>query len=129
MKVIIAGSRDIIAPKHLVGEAVRRSGFKITTVISGAAKGIDLAGEAYAKHFKIPLEVFPADWNKHGKAAGPVRNTEMANVADALIAVWDGESKGTKNMINTAKSKGLQVFVLTVSLKNEFFNLEGEEDE
>ena len=57
-------------------------------------------------------DIHPADWDKHGKAAGPIRNAEMAEVADALIAFWDGQSRGTANMISLAKSKGLSVAVV-----------------
>lgn len=56
--------------------------------------------------------MFPADWNKHGKAAGPILNAEMAEVADALIAFWDGKSRGTANMIQLAKDKGLKVAIV-----------------
>jgi hypothetical protein len=55
--------------------------------------------------------VFPADWKTHGKAAGPIRNRQMAKNAEALIALWDGNSRGTKNMIETATKLGLKVYV------------------
>jgi len=60
----------------------------------------------------LNLIKFPAEWNKFGKAAGPKRNKEMAIAADALIAFWDGKSRGTKNMIELAKQKGLKVKVI-----------------
>lgn len=75
-------------------------------IISGHATGADALGERYAQERGLPLDAHPADWNKHGRAAGPIRNAEMAEVADALIAFWDGQSRGTANMINLAKSKG-----------------------
>lgn len=107
MKVIIAGTRyKDKASKipfddySLVVKAVRQSGFDITEVVSGKAIGVDSLGEKYARVNDIPLESRPADWNKHGKAAGPIRNREMAKYADAAIIVWDGESNGTRNMIN-----------------------------
>lgn len=110
MKTIIAGSRDI-TDYSLVMEAIQESEFEISEVVSGTAKGVDRLGELWATNHKIPVKHYPADWNKYGKSAGPIRNQEMANYADALIAVWDGKSRGTKNMIDQAKEKGLKVYV------------------
>ena len=55
---------------------------------------------------------FPADWDKYGKAAGYKRNDEMARNADALIAFWDGKSRGTRHMIDLAKKYGLQTRIV-----------------
>ena len=60
--------------------------------------------------------LYPADWERHGRAAGPIRNEEMAEVSDALIAFWDGKSRGTKSMIEIARRKGLQVAVVRYDL-------------
>lgn len=110
MRTIIAGSRGITDPL-IVSDAIDKSGFEITTVISGGARGVDEAGEAWAVASGIDLEIFEADWKAHGKKAGFLRNCEMAASADALIAIWDGESRGTKHMIDEATRKGLKVFV------------------
>lgn len=110
MKVIIAGCRDFNDYAH-VCQAIKESEFDITELVSGGASGVDRLGERYAKEIKIPLKLFPADWTKHGKKAGPIRNAEMANYSDALIAVWDGCSKGTGNMIDQAKQKGLETYI------------------
>lgn len=111
MRVIIAGSRDLPNGMARVEKAIERAGFKITEVVSGNAPGVDRLGEFWAKTWNIPCTVMPADWEKHPKTAGTLRNTAMANYADALIAVWDGISPGTKNMIRQAREKGLKVFV------------------
>jgi len=66
----------------------------------------------YANERGYPIKQFPADWNKYGKSAGYKRNEEMAKYADALIAFWDGKSKGTKHMIDLAKRYGLKVKVV-----------------
>lgn len=113
MKLIIAGSRDI-EDYDLVRSLVMKSGFwkkygKKIEVVSGMARGIDKVGVDFAKKNGLQLHARPADWDKHGKAAGHVRNSEMANEADALLAVWDGESPGTKGMIQIARAKGLEV--------------------
>lgn len=111
MKVIIAGSRSIRNPRW-VERAVKDSRLKITEVVSGTAKGVDRFGEAWAEANGIPVTRFPADWASHGRAAGPIRNAAMANYADALIAIWDGTSRGTRHMIDTALEKGLTVYVV-----------------
>ena len=82
------------------------------TIISGGATGADALGEQFAKENNLELIVVPANWEKYGRAAGPRRNAEMAEMADALIAFWDGKSRGTKNMIETAEKKGLLVRVV-----------------
>lgn len=110
MKTIIAGSRTINSPVP-VCEAMNESGFTITEVVSGGARGADLYGELLARHNGIPIKRFTAEWNRLGKGAGCIRNNQMAEYADALIAVWDGKSKGTAHMIRAAGSKGLKVYV------------------
>lgn len=110
MRVIIAGGRDYHNYDTLL-DAIKESGFDITTVISGGASGVDALGEQYADNMCIPLNVYYADWKANGKAAGPIRNRKMAENADALIALWDGKSPGTKNMIETATKKGLLTHV------------------
>lgn len=63
-------------------------------IVSGA----DSLGEQFAKEHGLSCELHPADWNKHGRAAGPIRNAQMAEISDALIAFWDGKSRGTKSI-------------------------------
>ena len=111
MRVIVAGGRDAQPAYELVVSAIAESGIEITELVHGAARGIDSAAGEWAERNKIPIKVFPADWSQHGRAAGPIRNRQMAEYADALIAVWDGNSRGTKNMIETAQTLELQVFV------------------
>jgi hypothetical protein len=110
MKTIIAGSR-FITDYDLVKSAIKESEFVITEVVSGLAPGIDTLGIEWAKENNIKWCGFQANWNEFGKAAGPKRNQKMADYADALIAIWDGSSKGTKDMIDRAKKKGLKVFI------------------
>ena len=85
-------------------------------IVSGHASGADSLGEKFAADHNLQCELYPADWDKHGKAAGPIRNAEMAEVADALIAFWDGQSRGTKLMIDLARKKGLQVAIVRYDL-------------
>lgn len=87
---------------------------EITQVVSGGARGIDKAGEAWARRHNIPVVVYPADWNRLGKGAGYRRNQKMAENADAVIAVWDGKSPGTQHMMSIATAAGLKLFVFRV---------------
>lgn len=98
MKVIIAGTRTVDNYK-LVVESVQRSGYNITEVVSGCATGVDRLGERWAIANNIPVKEMPADWGRFGNAAGPHRNKQMAEYADAAIIIWDGQSRGTRNMI------------------------------
>lgn len=113
MKTIIAGSRDI-EDLQIVLDAIEASGFEITEVVSGTARGVDTLGIDYAISVGLPYKKFPAKWTVDGiyrPQAGILRNIEMACYAEALIAIWDGVSKGTLHMINIAKKKGLKVYV------------------
>jgi hypothetical protein len=104
MKVIIAGSRNVDDYK-LVAETIRRSGYTITEIVSGCAVGVDRLGEQWARANDIPIKEMPANWNMFGKIAGSIRNRDMAIYADAAIIIWDGESKGTRNMIENMVRK------------------------
>lgn len=116
-RVIIAGSRSCNNYKQ-VCDAIEQSGFVLDVVISGHAPGADQLGEYYATNNGIKLETFPADWSKHGKSAGVIRNKQMADTADCLIVIWDGTSKGSQHMINIAKQKNLNVFVYNIMEHN-----------
>jgi len=113
MKAIIAGSRRIYKDNtvNFIQEIVDKSGFNIEILVCGMAHGVDMMAHFWARETGIPIKEFPADWDKYGKSAGPIRNQEMLKYADALIAIWDGESKGTKHMISIAKKKGIKVFI------------------
>lgn len=95
----------------LVADAVHKSGWKerISEIVSGGARGIDLAGEQFASDYGIPVKRFVPDWSV-GKVAGHIRNAEMALYADALILVWDGSSRGSANMLKNAEEQGLWIY-------------------
>ena len=112
-RVIIAGTRDfsdyqLLRDKCDAILSAKRQDSNII-IVSGTARGADRLGERYAKERGFQLRQFPADWLNDEKKAGPIRNAKMADNADALIAFWDGQSRGTKNMIETAKRKGLVI--------------------
>jgi len=111
MKLIIAGGRNFTNYEQIckVCDSILQDQTNIEIVSGAYYKGADKLGEKYAKERGYKITQFPANWNQYGKAAGPKRNQQMAEYADALIAFWDGKSKGTKNMIEFAKSKSLKI--------------------
>lgn len=111
MKVIIAGSREL-RDYQTVKDAVENSDFDVEEVVSGGARGIDSLGETWAEYHDIPVESFEItdeEWQEKGKKAGPLRNGEMAEYADALIAIWDGQSRGTRSMLEKAYEEDIPV--------------------
>lgn len=118
VRVIIAGGRDFTdyhKLKTYMNCLLQLLDKSQVEIISGGAKGADSLGERYAREFGYKLKRFPADWNKYGKAAGPIRNKEMALYAaeakGVLVAFWDGSSRGTYDMITRAEEYGLEVYI------------------
>ena len=115
-KIIIAGGRDFMDYNLLKEKTDKILQEKKVThkivIISGCARGADTLGLRYASENAFDVEEYPADWDKYGKKAGYVRNVEMAENADALIAFWDGKSKGTKHMIDIATERNLPIRVI-----------------
>ena len=114
MKTIVAGSRGITddAP---VWAAIASCPWRdeITEIVSGGARGVDTLGEAWARDHDSPVTRFIADWDQYGGAAGLIRNGEMADYADALILVWDGVSRGSRDMLEKARSAGIKIHLVT----------------
>ena len=115
-RIIIAGTRFFNDYSLLKETADRLLADKITAgysiiIVSGGCSGADLLGERYAKENGYSIDRYPAEWKEYGQKAGIMRNTVMADNADALITYWDGISRGTKNMIDEARKKGLAVCV------------------
>lgn len=116
MKAIIAGSRnfdDYNLLEQTVRNWFREHNLHRTDVeiVSGTAKGADRLGEQFANKFGLKLTKFPADWNQYGKSAGYRRNLEMAKYADMVFIFWDGQSRGTKMMIDLAKQYNLEIII------------------
>lgn len=109
MKVIIAGSRNIVDYDKIV-KCIEKANLDITEVICGCCTGVDLFGKKWAIDNHIPIKHFPPDWDKHGKKAGILRNQDMADYGEALILVWNGTSRGSKNMLEEARKRKLKVY-------------------
>ena len=118
MHIIIAGCRDFndysVVEKEVMNYIGKCIGKIEIEIISGGASGVDALGERFAKEHNLPLKVVPADWKTYGRSAGPRRNEKMARMAGTLIAFWDGQSRGTKNMIETAQKLGLRVKIVKI---------------
>lgn len=118
MKVIIAGSRTI-TDFSLVEKAILRFDLtikeEITEIICGGARGIDILGRNWAQLAKVPIKMFPPDWDVYGKSAGFKRNKEMVKYANAAIVIWDGFSKGSKHTIDLCIKKGIPLIVYNQS--------------
>jgi hypothetical protein len=108
MKLCIFGSRSISPSPTEIDDALLsaiekeifpQSAIGITEVVSGMAKGADLAAIAWARTVKLPVVQMPANWKEYGRAAGFIRNGQMADFADLFIGFWDGESRGTAQMM------------------------------
>lgn len=107
-----------------VDRAIRECGWAddISVILSGGAVGVDRHGETWADQHRREIERHPileSEWRKHGKAAGPMRNRRMARAADAAIVVWDGSSRGSKNMIFEARAHALRLHVHVVGPERE----------
>lgn len=109
MRLIIAGGRnyELTPDDHRRLHAIARDHI-ITEVVTGGAKGADECGQMWAASLMLPIKVFRADWRQHGRAAGPIRNREMAAYADA-VALFPG-GKGTDDMARAARAQGIRIF-------------------
>jgi predicted Rossmann fold nucleotide-binding protein DprA/Smf involved in DNA uptake len=113
MNVGIVGSRSVggtdkwfSALSIIVPKTVER-------VVSGGAIGADRLGAAWADKYDIPTTIHKPDWAKYGKSAGFQRNTTIVSDSDVIIALWDGESRGTLDTMQKAVAAGKQVMVVT----------------
>ena len=115
-RLVIAGSRNF-DDYSVLADAVdaylkKLAPKKQVIIVSGTAKGADRMGEQYARQRGYPLEEYPANWHYFGRAAAVKRNAQMAQVADAAIVFWDGQSAGAKNMISCAETVGIPCEVI-----------------
>ncbi len=120
-KVIIAGSRSFADYEKLrsVCDSIFPNQYSEPriSILSGTSSGSDSLGERYANERGYTLYRYPANWKQYGKAAGPIRNRQMVEDADAAIVFWDGQSRGTKNLIEQANKQGLIVRIIMYNVK------------
>ena len=123
VRIIVAGGRrfnDYDYLRYMLDELIDGI-YDTVEIVSGHARGADSLGELYAKEHGLKLSVFKADWNQFGNAAGYIRNKQMLNYAmeeyPIVAAFWDGESKGTKDMIERSRRAGANVMVFRYDQK------------
>lgn len=115
-RIIVTGSRnfnDYVRLKYELYQVFKRLD-NAPIIVSGTARGTDKLGEQFADEHDLEVKRFPADWDEHGKKAGYLRNKEMAEYADVLIAFWDGKSKGTGHMIKIANKQELPTKIINI---------------
>lgn len=110
-KLVISGSRTI-TDRQVINDIMHRYKCdRFTYLIHGTARGVDKIAEDWGVLWGMKIIAMPADWDKYGKPAGMIRNKEMADLSDACLAIWDGSSPGTKNMIEYYKTLGKPLIV------------------
>lgn len=109
--LLIAGGRDFsnydLLARRCAAYIAENCGVQEPTILSGCASGADSLGEQFAMEYQLQCRFFPAQWEKFGRAAGPMRNRQMAQVADGAVVFWDGRSRGTRSMIGYLRQMGV----------------------
>lgn len=119
VRLIIAGNRTLRIGDVHIPWVLALTQFVPYEIVCGEAKGGDFLGKMYAQAVGLPVKSFPADWDRYGNSAGPRRNREMGLYADALLALWNGESAGTGNMISVMKELNKPYYVHRYDLEPE----------
>ena len=114
MKVCVCGSRSIVKYETVASHLslLKEQGLKFTQLVSGCCRGPDLLAETWAETVGVNIIRFPALWKRFGLSAGPIRNKQMADYSDIVIAFYDGKSAGTKQMIQYCKEINREIKVI-----------------
>ena len=118
MKLAIVGSRgfnDYEFLREKILDLIEENEIVVNEIVSGGAKGVDTLAEEFAEDLDYEITVFEADWKGLGRKAGPLRNTQIVEYSDIVVAFWDGESRGTLDSITKAKSLGKEVHIIKTS--------------
>ena len=109
VKLAIVGSRSFADYQRLKSIAAE---FDPSAIVSGGARGTDLLAQSYAYEAGLQLIVFAPEWQRYGRAAGPIRNRKIIQAADQVLAFWDGSSHGTQSAIKIAQKAGKPIHVV-----------------
>ena len=110
MKIAIVGSRNLKIDS--ISEYIPN---ECDEIVTGGAHGIDTCAVEYAERHGVPLTLFHPDYKRYGRGAQIVRNREIIERADCVVAIWDGKSRGTKNVIDECRKKGIKVKVFLIN--------------
>lgn len=113
MRLLIAGGRNLKPATADIDTAVGYLGVTPTLVISGGAKGVDRAGEAWAEARGIPVRQYLPDWTRYRRSAGVRRNAEMVRDCDVALVYWDGMSRGTGHTVELLGGSGKTYLIIT----------------
>lgn len=114
MKLLVCGSRSV---NDYTLVKVNIDALKPTEIIHGGAIGADTLADIYAIDNDLPKTVIKPDWKMHGKAAGPIRNRQMVDLCDEVLAFWDHASRGTKSTIDYAREVGKPLHIVPVNFR------------
>ena len=119
MRILVCGSRHYHEQEQLfaiLDKEVEESPYDPVIIITGMAKGADTLAWMWAKSRKMICEEYPADWEKHGRSAGPIRNRQMLKEGnpDLVIAFLAPDSRGTKDMVKAATEAGIQIKIINI---------------
>lgn len=122
MKLGIVGSRTLNQKnvKEIISQVVAKSKNKIDEIVTGGANGVDSIAELFAKQNNIKCTVFLPQYETYSKRAPLIRNNVILENSDAILAIWDGESKGTLYTINRAKKLGLKVMIVNLDAAKKY---------
>ena len=118
-RAVIARSRSLTDAERVgaaIDDALAELGIWPGEVLSGTAPGVDRIGERWAQARGIPVRRFPACWERYGRSAGIIRNRTMAAAADAVVVVWDGQSRGSVHMVTAALNLGIPTAVRVLAV-------------
>ncbi len=112
MKVAIIGSRNLT-----VSNISSYIPIETTEIVSGGAKGVDNCAREFARSNNMMYTEFRPDYGRYGKCAPLVRNKEIVEYSDCVLAFWNGESKGTKYVIEYARKIGVDIRIFILNKK------------
>ncbi len=118
-RIVIAGCRtytDYAEAKKAICRDLESLKVDDVTILSGGCRGADRLGERFAKEEGWNIEYHLPEWEKYGRAAGPLRNKHMIERCDAVICFWDGKSKGTASLIQYARKFEKPLFLHMVEV-------------